>query len=86
MTELQEAIYLYAREHLFPRFEAPNYETLSQARQEAERLGKALRAMGEEPGQTGRRLWTQLETQAAFEQEAVFLAGLSIGLGLGELR
>lgn len=86
MTELQEAIYLYAREHLFPRFEAPNYETLSQARQEAERLGKALRAMGEEPGQTGRRLWTQLETQAAFEKEAVFLAGLSIGLGLGELR
>ena len=38
MTELQSAIYLYAREHLFPRFEAPNYETLSQARQEAERL------------------------------------------------
>ncbi|MGO5023534.1 hypothetical protein ACTQ4E_10620 [Lawsonibacter sp. LCP25S3_G6] len=86
MTELQEAIYLYAREHLFPRFEAPNYETLSQARREAERLGKELRALGEEPGKCGRRLWTQLETQAAFEQEAVFLAGLSIGLALGELR
>ena len=86
MTELQSAIYLYAQEHLFPRFEPPNYETLSQARQEAERLGKALRAMGDEPGRTGRRLWTELETEAGFEKEAVFLAGLSIGLELGELR
>lgn len=86
MTELQSAIYLYAQEHLFSRFEAPNYETLSVARQEAERLGKRLRELGEEPGKCGRRLWTELETQAGFEKEAVFLAGLSIGLELGELR
>ena len=74
MTELQEAIYLYAREHLFPRFEAPNYETLTQARREAERLGKELRSLGEEPGRTGRRLWTELETQAAF---TIFIALIS---------
>ena len=86
MTKLQEAIYLYAQESLFPRFEAPNYETLSQAREEAERLGRELRALGEEPGRKGRRLWTELETEAGFEKEAVFLAGLSIGLELGELK
>ena len=86
MTELQNAIYLYAQEHLFPRFEAPNREILTEARQEAERLGKKLRELGEEPGRTGRRLWTELETEAGFEKEAVFLAGLSIGLELGELR
>ena len=86
MTELQSAIYLYAQEHLFPRFEAPNREILADARQEAERLGKKLRELGEEPGKCGRRLWTELETEAGFEKEAVFLAGLSIGLELGELR
>lgn len=86
MTELQNAIYLYAQEYLFPRFEAPNCETLSQARREAERLGRELRALGEEPGRKGRRLWTELETEAGFEKEAVFLAGLSIGLELGELK
>lgn len=52
MTELQEAIYLYAQEHLFPRFEAPNYETLSR-QGGGGRLGKELRALGEEPGAAG---------------------------------
>ena len=85
MTPLLDAIYLYADKQLVPHFEAPNRTVLEGAGQEAERISKRLRELGEEPGRWGRRLWTELETQAAFEKEAVFLAGLAVGLELGQI-
>ena len=86
MTPLQEAIYLYAEKQLIPRFEAPNCDVLESTCREVERLSKQLRELGEEPGRCGRKLFTELETQAAFEKEAAFLAGFAVGLELGEIR
>ena len=86
MTPLQEVIYLYANQRRIPRFEALNGTVLEKARREAERLATHLRELRGEPGRCGRRLWTELETQAAFEKEAAFLAGFSVGLELGGVR
>ncbi|MCI8422043.1 MAG: hypothetical protein HFF50_00705 [Lawsonibacter sp.] len=85
MEKLMNALMLYASEHRVKRYELETYPEDQLARQEAEKLLEYLKSLGPEAEQSVKRLNIELETVSISQNQAYFLAGLSIGLELGRL-
>ena len=77
MTELQKVLYDYAWEYQIPG--------LLRASQKEAALTR-LRGLGPEGADLAQRLESGQLTRQAIQGEAVFLAGLSLGLELGATR
>ena len=85
MTELQAALYRYARESRVERFLRPERRELEANRRMVGEAMASLSAMGEAPADLARRVEQGLQLCADLEQEASFLVGLAVGLELGRM-
>ena len=85
MTELQAALYRYARESRVEGFLRPERRELEANRRMVGEAMASLSAMGEAPADLARRVEQGLQLCADLEQEAGFLAGLAVGLELGRM-
>ena len=77
MTSFWDHLYQYAQEHLVVRYlqeEPTGYGRLS-IQTDARRRGPAARSF--------RRLWEEQQELHSLEEQALFRAGLSMGLALG---
>ena len=85
MTELIDALTLYANENLIPRFQR---ETAAQTRiawRNVDQLTEQLKELGPEAGERIEQLKEELLTIDGNHERAALLAGISIGLELGRL-
>ncbi len=83
MTELQKVLYQYAQEQLVMGFLYQNRGEWQMAELAVKQAQKQLEALGPEAAARMRQLIDRQLDSFIFEQEAIFLSGLSIGLELG---
>ena len=85
MTDLIDALSLYAAETLVPRFQRETATQTKAAWHNVGRLVEKLKALSPEAGQYMEELLNELLTIDFNHERAVLMAGLSIGLELGRL-
>ena len=85
MTKLQNMLYSYAEENLFSRCCGDDLGTLRQSEQKAEALMEQLKGAGRETEQWAEQLRFEWGAADSLHTQALFLAGLSMGLELGRL-
>lgn len=85
MTQLQDMLYSYAEENLFSRCCGDDLGMLRQAEEKAEALMEQLKGAGGETAQWAKQLRFERDTAGILHAQALFLAGLSMGLELGRL-
>ena len=83
MTELQKVLYQYAQERLVMGFLYQNRGEWQMAEFAVKQAQKQLEALAPEAAARMRQLIDRQLDSFIFEQEAIFLSGLSIGLELG---
>ena len=83
MTELQKVLYQYAQERLVMGFLYQNRGEWQMAELAVKQAQEQLEALGPEAAARMRQLTDRQLDGFIFEQEAIFLSGLSIGLELG---
>ena len=83
MTELQKVLYQYAQERLVMGFLYQNRGEWQMAELEVKQAQEQLEALGPEAAVRMRQLIDRQLDSFIFEQEAICLSGLSIGLELG---
>ena len=85
MTDLIDDLSLYAAENLVPRFQRETAAQTKTAWHNVDRLVEKLKALSPEADQYLEELLNELLTIDFNHERAVLLAGLSIGLELGQL-
>ena len=83
MTDLQKALYKYVQERLVLGLLYRNREEWEQAERETEQAQSRLEALGPEAAALTEQFSQRRLESFCLEEEAVFLAGLSLGLELG---
>lgn len=85
MTELLDTLYIYAAENLVVGFKQENAIKNHIAQRKAEELTNQLKNMAPGVKDHVEELKLVWDTMNDYHSQAVFLAGLSIGLALGQL-
>lgn len=83
MTDLQKVLYQYAQERLVMGLLYRDREEWHQAERAEELAQDRLEELGPKVATLARQLCDRQVERFSLEQEAVFLAGLSLGLELG---
>ena len=83
MTELQKVLYDYAWEYQIPGLLRASQKEAADNDRMVEAALTRLRGLGPEGADLAQRLESGQLTRQAIQGEAVFLAGLSLGLELG---
>ena len=83
MTPLQDALYVYAQEHLMGRLSATDDRALRRSEERSEALMEQLKALGGESATLAKQLHFERDTLDILHGQAAFLAGLWVGLELG---
>ena len=86
MVSLLDVLYTCAQENLVLRMLKEEVADLKRAEREGEALMDQLEALGGEPERLVEKLRFTGDTAAFLRERGAFLAGLSVGLELGELR
>lgn len=85
MTELIDALTLYANENLIPRFQRETAAQTHVAWRNVDQLAQQLKALSPEAGEHMEQLKEELLIIDSSHERAALLAGVSIGLELGQL-
>ena len=85
MTELIDALILYANENLIPRFQRETAAQTRAAWRKVDQLTEELKALSPEAREHMEQLKEELLTIDSSHERAALLAGISIGLELGRL-
>lgn len=83
MTPLQDALYVYAEEHLMGRLSATDAQALHCSEERSEALMEQLKSLGGESAKLAKQLRFEWDTLDMLHAQAAFLAGLWVGLELG---
>jgi len=85
MTDLLDALYVYAAENRVTRFQWESAAETRTAQRRADKLTQQLNGFAPEAGECVEKLKEAWDEANDSHTRAVFLAGLSIGLELGRL-
>ena len=83
MTDLQRALYQFAQENRVYSLLHTEQQELREGQKLVQEARAGLRALGDEAAGLGEKMEDGLLRCSSIEQEAVFLAGLAMGLELG---
>lgn len=85
MTTLFETLYTYAAEHLVAKYQQKTAARSRAAQRKAEELSERLNSIAPGAEECVNELQALWDTMDDYHSQAVFLAGLSVGLELGRL-
>ena len=83
MTDLQRALYQFAQENRVYSLLHTDRQALREGQKMVQEARAGLRALGDEAAGLAEKMEDGMLLGFSIEQEAVFLAGLAIGLELG---